>query len=279
MYDAKGRLTTHAPATYKIPVASDVPPVFNTRLHMRPNATASIYRSKAVGEPPLMLGIAVYSAILDAVHAVKPAASRSSRRPARRSRSSTRSARWRSGISEGVRFGRFAFSRCGNTGRSALIATPWIKWRRKLAQCWHSAVSSRRSRPRARRAGDAGAGPGIEPARSGRAHGRAPVRRLPRHDRRRRAGMGGAGRGAGGLASRPGARPSGARWRSGRNSRNAAAAASSGGSRLSIARDVECASRRSRRRRSADAAVVAASVGRGRMSAPRSCWRRSAARI
>jgi xanthine dehydrogenase large subunit len=69
VFDAKGRLTTHAPATYKIPVASDVPPVFNTRLHMRPNPTPSVYRSKAVGEPPLMLAISVYSAILDAVHA------------------------------------------------------------------------------------------------------------------------------------------------------------------------------------------------------------------
>ncbi len=72
VYDARGRLTTHAPSTYKIPVASDTPPIFNTVLHMRPNATASVYRSKAVGEPPLMLAIAVYSAILDAVHATHP---------------------------------------------------------------------------------------------------------------------------------------------------------------------------------------------------------------
>jgi len=69
VWDGKGRLATHAPATYKIPVASDTPARFNTRLHMRPNATESIYRSKAVGEPPFMLGIAVYCAILDAVHA------------------------------------------------------------------------------------------------------------------------------------------------------------------------------------------------------------------
>ena len=55
VYDAKGRLTTHAPSTYKIPVASDAPPIFNTRLHPRANPTPSIYRSKAVGEPPLML--------------------------------------------------------------------------------------------------------------------------------------------------------------------------------------------------------------------------------
>jgi xanthine dehydrogenase large subunit len=73
VYDAEARLLTHAPATYKIPVASDTPPIFNTRLFTRPNPTPSIYRSKAVGEPPLMHGISVYSAILDAVHAINPA--------------------------------------------------------------------------------------------------------------------------------------------------------------------------------------------------------------
>ena len=72
VFDAKGRLTTHAPSTYKIPVASDAPPDFRTRLHMRPNPIESVYRSKAVGEPPFMLAIAVYSAILDAVHATAP---------------------------------------------------------------------------------------------------------------------------------------------------------------------------------------------------------------
>jgi len=72
VYDAEGRLTTHAPATYKIPVASDTPPIFNTRLFEPLNPTPSIYRSKAVGEPPLMHGISVYSAILDAVHATNP---------------------------------------------------------------------------------------------------------------------------------------------------------------------------------------------------------------
>jgi xanthine dehydrogenase large subunit len=72
VFDAKGRLSTHAPATYKIPVASDVPADFRTNLHMQPNPVATIYRSKAVGEPPLMLPISVYCAILDAVHAVRP---------------------------------------------------------------------------------------------------------------------------------------------------------------------------------------------------------------
>ena len=72
VFDPKGRLATHAPATYKIPVASDVPERFRTQLYLRPNATDSIYRSKAVGEPPFCHGVAVFSAILDAVHAVRP---------------------------------------------------------------------------------------------------------------------------------------------------------------------------------------------------------------
>ncbi len=71
IFDAKGRLATHAPATYKIPVASDVPADFRTKLHMRPNRMYTIYRSKAVGEPPLMLPISVYCAVLDAVHSLK----------------------------------------------------------------------------------------------------------------------------------------------------------------------------------------------------------------
>ena len=72
VFDAKGRLATHAPATYKIPVASDVPADFRTTLHMQPNRMDTLYRSKAVGEPPLMLPISVWCAVLDAVHSLKP---------------------------------------------------------------------------------------------------------------------------------------------------------------------------------------------------------------
>ena len=73
VFDAKGRLTTHAPSTYKIPVASDVPPdLQHPAAHAAQSDADSIYRSKAVGEPPLMLAISVYSAILDAVHAANP---------------------------------------------------------------------------------------------------------------------------------------------------------------------------------------------------------------
>jgi xanthine dehydrogenase large subunit len=82
VFDPKGRLATHAPATYKIPVASDVPEHFNIRLHLSPNKMATIYRSKAVGEPPLMLPISVWCAINDAVHSIKPGRQPQLRAPA-----------------------------------------------------------------------------------------------------------------------------------------------------------------------------------------------------
>jgi xanthine dehydrogenase large subunit len=82
VFDAAGRLTTHAPATYKIPVASDVPAHFKTKLHLSPNRMATIYRSKAVGEPPLMLPISVWCAINDAIHSIKPGSRPNLRVPA-----------------------------------------------------------------------------------------------------------------------------------------------------------------------------------------------------
>jgi len=70
VWDAKGTLLTHAPSTYKIPVAGDCPPVFNTWLWERgENVRDIVYRSKAVGEPPLMLALSVYHAIYEAVGA------------------------------------------------------------------------------------------------------------------------------------------------------------------------------------------------------------------
>ncbi len=65
-----GTLSTHAPSTYKIPTANDSPAVFTTRLFNRPNVQDSIHRSKAVGEPPLLLPFSVFFAIRDAVSAV-----------------------------------------------------------------------------------------------------------------------------------------------------------------------------------------------------------------
>jgi len=65
-----GFLMTHAPSTYKIPTANDCPPVFNVRLYENSNVEDSIHRSKAVGEPPLLLPFSVFLAIRDAVSAV-----------------------------------------------------------------------------------------------------------------------------------------------------------------------------------------------------------------
>lgn len=70
-WDQQGRLRTHAPSTYKIPVAGDVPERFTVRLvDKKPNREATIYRSKAVGEPPLMLAMSVFFALKDAVESV-----------------------------------------------------------------------------------------------------------------------------------------------------------------------------------------------------------------
>ncbi len=66
-----GALLTHAPSTYKIPTANDVPLVrFNTALFDAPNPADTIHRSKAVGEPPLLLPFSALLAIRDAVSAV-----------------------------------------------------------------------------------------------------------------------------------------------------------------------------------------------------------------
>jgi xanthine dehydrogenase large subunit len=67
IWDDRGRLATHAPSTYKIPTASDRPEIFNVALWGQPNTVPTIYRSKAVGEPPLMLGISALMALSDAV--------------------------------------------------------------------------------------------------------------------------------------------------------------------------------------------------------------------
>jgi xanthine dehydrogenase large subunit len=69
VWDGKGRLTTHAPATYKIPAVSDRPAVFNVALWGEANAEDAVGKSKAVGEPPLMLANAVLLALSDAVAA------------------------------------------------------------------------------------------------------------------------------------------------------------------------------------------------------------------
>jgi xanthine dehydrogenase large subunit len=63
-----GELQTHAPSTYKIPTSSDLAPEFNvTLLENAANREDTIYRSKAVGEPPFMLALSVFHAIRDAI--------------------------------------------------------------------------------------------------------------------------------------------------------------------------------------------------------------------
>ncbi|WP_457349527.1 xanthine dehydrogenase molybdopterin binding subunit [Roseateles sp. P5_D6] len=67
-----GLLTTHAPSTYKIPTANDCPPELRVELFGVANASETIHRSKAVGEPPLLLGFAALLAIKDACAACGP---------------------------------------------------------------------------------------------------------------------------------------------------------------------------------------------------------------
>jgi xanthine dehydrogenase large subunit len=68
-----GALLTHAPSTYKIPTANDAPAVWHTALFDNANVEDSIHRSKAVGEPPLLLAFSVFLALRDAVAACGPA--------------------------------------------------------------------------------------------------------------------------------------------------------------------------------------------------------------
>jgi xanthine dehydrogenase large subunit len=69
-WNAGGKLMTHAPSTYKIPAVSDCPADFRVRLFENANVADSIHRSKAVGEPPLLLPFSVFFAIRDAISAV-----------------------------------------------------------------------------------------------------------------------------------------------------------------------------------------------------------------
>lgn len=69
-WDANGRLTTHAPSTYKIPTITDCPDAFYTELFDNMNVKETIMRSKAVGEPPLLLPFSVFFAIRSAIASV-----------------------------------------------------------------------------------------------------------------------------------------------------------------------------------------------------------------
>ncbi|MCC6196041.1 MAG: xanthine dehydrogenase molybdopterin binding subunit [Burkholderiales bacterium] len=69
-WNDKGELRTHAPSTYKIPTAHDVPQRFTVNFFEAPNREETIYRSKAVGEPPLMLALSAFHALRDAIAGV-----------------------------------------------------------------------------------------------------------------------------------------------------------------------------------------------------------------
>ena len=68
VWNTKGKLMTHGPASYKIPTVADMPLDLRvTLVENRKNPEDTVFHSKAVGEPPFMLGIAAWCAIKDAV--------------------------------------------------------------------------------------------------------------------------------------------------------------------------------------------------------------------
>lgn len=70
VWNAQGKLMTHAPSTYKIPSVSDCPDDFRVALFNNPKLPDSIHQSKAVGEPPLLLPFSVFFAIRDAISSI-----------------------------------------------------------------------------------------------------------------------------------------------------------------------------------------------------------------
>ena len=66
-WDTKGKLQTHAPSSYKIPTCKDIPERFNVSFFRQPNRENTVYKSKAVGEPPFMLAISSFLAIKNAI--------------------------------------------------------------------------------------------------------------------------------------------------------------------------------------------------------------------
>ncbi len=68
VWNDKGKLMTSGPASYKVPAVADMPLDLRVKLvENRKNPEDTVFHSKAVGEPPFMLGISVWCAIKDAV--------------------------------------------------------------------------------------------------------------------------------------------------------------------------------------------------------------------
>jgi xanthine dehydrogenase large subunit len=82
VYDERGELLSHSPTTYKIPVITDVPEVFHVATFDNNDNVRNVYRSKAVGEPPLMLAIAVWAAVKNALSHASPGVESQLRLPA-----------------------------------------------------------------------------------------------------------------------------------------------------------------------------------------------------
>jgi xanthine dehydrogenase large subunit len=82
IYNDRGALLSHSPTTYKIPAITDVPKDFRVALFANTDNTQNIRRSKAVGEPPLMLAIAAWAAVKNSLSYVSPDAASSLTLPA-----------------------------------------------------------------------------------------------------------------------------------------------------------------------------------------------------
>jgi xanthine dehydrogenase large subunit len=82
VYNERGELLSHSPTTYKIPAITDVPPIFNCELFPNDDNVENIMASKAVGEPPLMHALCVWTAAKRAIAYVSPAAASELRLPA-----------------------------------------------------------------------------------------------------------------------------------------------------------------------------------------------------
>ncbi|MEO0586248.1 MAG: xanthine dehydrogenase molybdopterin binding subunit [Planctomycetota bacterium] len=72
VYGDDGRLLSYSPTTYKIPAITDLPPICNVRFLDAPDHPISLHGSKAVGEPPLLLGLSAWLAAKDALRYVLP---------------------------------------------------------------------------------------------------------------------------------------------------------------------------------------------------------------
>jgi len=70
-YSDKGELLSYSPTTYKIPNIQDLPEIFNVDTIENPQHKINVRRSKAVGEPPLMLCLSVWIAVKHALSTVR----------------------------------------------------------------------------------------------------------------------------------------------------------------------------------------------------------------